>query len=67
MNFNHSYRNCEVNIQIKKETAIYPDKQTVLRVCDEGNPYSNAFSFSSSVAVTLLIGGDFGLGAETKS
>ena len=45
----------------------YPERQIVLRVCDDGNPYSNAFSFSSSVAVNLLTGGDKGLGAETIS
>jgi len=45
----------------------YPDKQTVLSVWEEGNPYSKAFSSSSFVAVTLLTGGDAGLGAETTS
>lgn len=45
----------------------YPAKQTVLRVWEEGNPYSKAFSFSSFVAVTLLTGGQLGLGADTVS
>lgn len=45
----------------------YPDKQTVLRVCEEGNPYSIALSSSSLVAVTLLTGGELGLGADTTS
>ena len=46
---------------------IYPDKQTVLRVWEEGNPYSNALSSSSFVAVILLTGGELGLGADTIS
>ena len=49
------------------QKSSYPDKQTVLRVCEEGNPYSIAFSFSSSVAVTHLTGGELGLGAATTS
>jgi len=53
--------------QIKTENNKYPDKQTVLSVWEEGNPYSNALSSSSFVAVTLLTGGEAGLGAETTS
>lgn len=48
-------------------TSSYPDKQTVFRVCEEGNPYSIALSSSSFVAVILLTGGELGLGAETTS
>lgn len=58
------------NAKTRKENARksqYPDRQTVLRVCEEGNPYSIAFSSSSLVAVTLLTGGALGLGAETTS
>lgn len=51
----------------KKKNNKYPDKQTVLSVWEEGSPYSNAFSSSSFVAVTLLTGGEEGLGAETTS
>lgn len=51
----------------EKQTDTYPDKQTVLRVWEDGNPYSNAFSFSSLVAVSILTGGDLGLGADTTS
>ena len=46
---------------------MYPDKQTVLRAGEEGNPYSNALSSSSFVAVILLTGGELGLGADTIS
>ena len=46
---------------------MYPDKRTVLRVGEEGNPYSNALSSSSFVAVILLTGGELGLGADTIS
>ena len=39
----------------------------MLRVWEEDIPYSNAFSFSSFVAVTLLTGGEAALGADTTS
>lgn len=45
----------------------YPDKQTVLRVWEEGIPYSIALSSSSFVVVILLTGGELGLGADTTS
>jgi hypothetical protein len=48
-------------------TGQYPIKQTVMRACDEGSPYSMACSFSSWVAVTLLTGGEHGRGADTTS
>lgn len=53
--------------QTTKGTMNYPDKQTVLSVWEEGRPYSRAFSSSSFVEVTLLTGGEAGLGAETTS
>lgn len=56
-------RTCETNAR----KVQYPDRQTVLRVCEEGNPYSIALSSSSLVAVNLLTGGELGLGAETTS
>lgn len=45
----------------------YPDKQTVFRVWEDGNPYSIALSSSSFVAVILLTGGQLGRGADTAS
>lgn len=52
---------------LKGNEKKYPDKQTVLRVWDEGNPYSKALSSSSFVAVILRTGGEAGLGADTTS
>jgi hypothetical protein len=52
---------------VRKEEDDYPDKQIVLRVWEEGNPYSKAFSCSSFVAVILLTGGQEGRGADTTS
>ena len=50
-----------------KKKSRYPDKQTVFRVWEDGNPYSKALSSSSFVAVILLTGGQRGLGADTTS
>lgn len=52
---------------IWQEASKYPDKQIVFRVWEDGNPYSNALSSSSFVAVILLTGGQLGLGADTTS
>lgn len=62
-----AFVNFDKNEEQVKRQGQYPDKQTVLRVWEDGNPYSNALSSSSFVAVILLTGGDFGLGADTTS
>lgn len=45
----------------------YPERHSVLMLCDDGKPYSRDDSFSLSIGTILLTGGEGGRGAQTRS